>query len=78
VRIATDMTRLRHNDRAPMPRVAGLYTATAFGGRGLLWAVLAAEVLAAELDGEPAPLERDLLDAVDPSRFSRRAIRQAL
>jgi tRNA 5-methylaminomethyl-2-thiouridine biosynthesis bifunctional protein len=78
VRIATRVTALRRNDRAPMPRVAGLYAATAFGGRGLLWAVLAAEVLAAELDGEPAPLERDLLDAIDPSRFSRRAIRQAL
>ena len=77
-RIATEVTALRRNDRAPMPRFAGLYAATAFGGRGLLWAVLAAEVLAAELDGEPAPLERDLLDAIDPSRFSRRAIRQTL
>ena len=50
----------------------GLWTATAFGGRGLLWAVLAAELVASALEAEPSPLERALVDALDPARFTAR------
>lgn len=58
-----------------VPRVRGLYGAFAFASRGLSWSALAAEVLASELDAEPAPLSRSLLDAIDPGRFVVKALR---
>jgi len=64
------------DDRRLRPSLPGLWIATAFGGRGLLWSVLAAELIAARLEGEPAPLERTLAAALAPDRFlgrSRRA-----
>jgi tRNA 5-methylaminomethyl-2-thiouridine biosynthesis bifunctional protein len=48
----------------------GLYVSTAHGSRGLITAPLAGEVLAAHLEGEPAPLPRDLMQAVHPGRFA--------
>jgi len=59
---------------APGTDLDGLWIAAGFGGRGLLWAVLAAECIAAQLDGEPAPIERTLSDAIDPARFLRAAV----
>ena len=49
------------------------YGAFAYGSRGLIWAALAAEIIASELEGEPLPLEGKLLDAMSPLRFARRA-----
>ena len=69
-------TLARRDDRAELPVLPGLWIATAFGGRGLLWSVLAAETIAARLDGEPAPLERALRTAIAPDRFLRRARRR--
>jgi tRNA 5-methylaminomethyl-2-thiouridine biosynthesis bifunctional protein len=51
----------------------GVYGAFAYGSRGLIWAALAAELIASELEGEPLPLEGKLADAMDPGRFARRA-----
>jgi tRNA 5-methylaminomethyl-2-thiouridine biosynthesis bifunctional protein len=51
----------------------GVYGAFAYGSRGLIWAALAAELIAAELEGEPLPLEGKLVAAMDPGRFARRA-----
>jgi tRNA 5-methylaminomethyl-2-thiouridine biosynthesis bifunctional protein len=51
----------------------GIYGAFAYGSRGLIWAALAAELIASELEGEPLPLEGKLADAMDPGRFARRA-----
>jgi tRNA 5-methylaminomethyl-2-thiouridine biosynthesis bifunctional protein len=51
----------------------GVYGAFAYGSRGLVWAALAAEIIAAELNGEPLPLEGKLVDAIHPGRFARRA-----
>ena len=59
-----------------LPRARGLYGAFAFGSRGLVWALLGAELLASQLEGEPCPLERDLAEALDPSRYLLRALRQ--
>jgi tRNA 5-methylaminomethyl-2-thiouridine biosynthesis bifunctional protein len=56
-----------------VPRQPGLYALLGYASRGLIWAPLAAELLAAQLDGEPLPLEAALLDALDPGRFLRRA-----
>jgi tRNA 5-methylaminomethyl-2-thiouridine biosynthesis bifunctional protein len=44
-----------------------------------VWAALAGELLASQLEHEPLPLEGDLADALDPGRFVlRRARRGAL
>jgi len=65
-------------DRLPVVgKIAdGVYGAFAYGSRGLIWAALAAELIAAELEGEPLPLEGKLVDAIHPSRFARRAARK--
>lgn len=47
----------------------GLMVATGLGARGLLWAPLAAEVLASQLEDEPLPVERSLAQAIGPRRF---------
>ncbi|MFX7957288.1 hypothetical protein ABTK56_20030, partial [Acinetobacter baumannii] len=44
------------------------------GSRGLTWSVLGAELLAAQIDGGPLPLEVDLAAALDPGRFVLRAL----
>ena len=57
-------------DRLPMvgPVLAnepGLWTVGAFGSRGLTWSVLCAELLAAQLHGEPLPIEANLAVKLD-------------
>lgn len=54
---------------ADIPRLPGLYAATGFGARGLVWASLVGEMLASLIDGDPLPLERELVDALDPARY---------
>ena len=54
---------------ADLPRAPGLYCASAYASRGLVWAALAGEMLASLIEGEPLPLEGDLADAFDPGRF---------
>ena len=58
-----------------LPRHPGLYCLLGYASRGLIWAPLAAELLAAQLEGEPLPLETALADALDPARFVLRARR---
>lgn len=52
-----------------IPRHPGLHGLLGYGSRGLIWAPFAAELLASQLSGEPLPIERDLVAAVDPARF---------
>jgi tRNA 5-methylaminomethyl-2-thiouridine biosynthesis bifunctional protein len=59
-----------------LPRMPGLYGAFAYGSRGLVWSALGAELIAAQLEGEPWPLERELAEHLDPARFLQRALRQ--
>ncbi|MBS1191970.1 MAG: dependent oxidoreductase:Protein of unknown function [Rhodocyclaceae bacterium] len=47
----------------------GLYCAQGYGARGIVWSVLMAELLASRVDGDPLPLETDLVEAVAPARF---------
>jgi tRNA 5-methylaminomethyl-2-thiouridine biosynthesis bifunctional protein len=54
-----------------------VYGAFAYGSRGLVWAALAAEIIASGLEAEPLPVEGALADALSPSRFARRALRRA-
>ena len=59
-----------------LPRETGLHALLGLSARGMVWAPLAAELLACQLDGEPLPVERDLVRAVDPARFHLRALRR--
>ena len=69
---ATPNTRL-HN----IPRQPGLYCMQGFGARGIVWSALMADLLVSQIEGEPLPLERDLVDALDPGRFMIKAARSA-
>jgi len=75
-RARADQTALAGAHLADLPRIRGLYGAFAFASRGLSWSALAAEALASELDGEPAPVSHALLDAIDPGRFVVKALRR--
>lgn len=59
-----------------LPRRAGLYASFAHGSRGLTFAALAAELVAAQIEGEPWPLERPLADAIDPGRVLLHRLRR--
>jgi tRNA 5-methylaminomethyl-2-thiouridine biosynthesis bifunctional protein len=65
-------------DRLPLvgPMGSNLYGAFAYGSRGLLWASLAGELIASQLEGEPLPVERKLAAAVAPERFALREKRK--
>jgi tRNA 5-methylaminomethyl-2-thiouridine biosynthesis bifunctional protein len=54
-------------DRRPLlaEMAGGLWVCTAMGSRGLTFAPLCAELLAARLHGEPLPLESKLAQALD-------------
>lgn len=54
---------------AAIARQSGLYVLSGFGARGLAWSALAGELLAAQIEGEPLPIERDLNEALDPARY---------
>lgn len=74
--LSADQDRYARNDRLALPRRDGLQILAGLGGRGLLWSVLGAEVIAAELNGEPVHLEPDLAAAVDPARFLKRTLQR--
>jgi tRNA 5-methylaminomethyl-2-thiouridine biosynthesis bifunctional protein len=65
-------------DRLPLvgKLADNVYGAFAYGSRGLVWAALAAELIACELEGEPLPLEGKLVQALEPGRFAARAARR--
>lgn len=48
----------------------GLWISAAMGSRGLTYAVLCAEAVAAQLSAEPLPVEARLLQCLDPTRFA--------
>jgi hypothetical protein len=52
-----------------LPRVKGLYGALGYASRALAWAEARGELIAGPLECEPPPLEKDLVDVVDPARF---------
>jgi tRNA 5-methylaminomethyl-2-thiouridine biosynthesis bifunctional protein len=56
--------------------LAGLLVHAALGGRGLLWATLCAELVAATLEHEPLPVEHALARRLAPGRFTVRALRR--
>jgi tRNA 5-methylaminomethyl-2-thiouridine biosynthesis bifunctional protein len=50
----------------------GLFVSLALGSRGMTWAALAGEIVASAIAGDPMPVERDLLAALEPGRFLMR------
>ena len=60
----------------PSPVHPGLYLLGGLGSRGLTLAPLLGECVAAEMCGEPQPLDRAALDAIRPARFMERALRR--
>ncbi len=73
---ATDSAAVGTASLDALPRRAGLHALLGFSARGMVWAPLAAELLASQLAGDPLPVERDLLRAVDPARLNLRALRR--
>jgi tRNA 5-methylaminomethyl-2-thiouridine biosynthesis bifunctional protein len=65
--------RCASTDRRPLlgELEPGLWVSTAMGSRGMTFAVLCAELLAARVHGEPLPLERRLAAALDAARRQR-------
>jgi tRNA 5-methylaminomethyl-2-thiouridine biosynthesis bifunctional protein len=53
-----------------LPRLTGAYGLFAYASRGVTWALLAAELVASRIEGDPLPVEGALADAVDPGRFA--------
>lgn len=60
-----------------LPAQPGLWCVQGFGARGIVWSALMADLLLSRLEGEPLPLENDLVDAVNPGRFLLRAAQRA-
>ena len=70
--------RLRGAHLDDLPRRARLFASFAHGSRGLTFVALAAELIAAQAEGEPLPVERALADAVDPGRVLLRRLRRGV
>jgi tRNA 5-methylaminomethyl-2-thiouridine biosynthesis bifunctional protein len=69
---ASPNTRLHNLARHP-----GLWCVQGFGARGIVWSALMADLLVSRIEGDPLPLERDLVDALDPGRFLLRGARRS-
>jgi len=69
---------LRKNARAGIPRAGpnwpNLYLNIGYGSRGLTYSPLCAELLAAQIDGAPLPLPRNVKVALHPARFIIRGL----
>lgn len=79
VNMRRDYAGLRDGKRLDYPALAtlpGLYVNLAHGSHGFSQATLAAEILASELNAEPAPVSQKTLDALHPMRFLIRDIRR--
>lgn len=49
---------------AELPHYKHLWVATAYASHGMTWSSLAGDIIGASLEGEPLPIEKDLLGAV--------------
>ena len=58
--------------REPAPWLRGLFVTSAHGSRGLVTSLLAAEILAALIEGEPYPVAAPLVATLYPTRFAVR------
>ena len=61
---------------SPAPLQPGLHVSLGHGSRGLVWSQLAGELLAAQIAGEPLPLEKTLVNQLNPNRFLVRTLKR--
>lgn len=75
-----DYAPLRKDARRPLPLAGsywpGLYLSLAYGSRGLAYAPLCAELLAAQINNEPLPVGQELVAALNPARFLIRDLKR--
>lgn len=53
----------------PAKYMKGLYVTSAHGSRGFTTSFLSAEIIASQIQGEPAPVAKSIVDYLSPSRF---------
>lgn len=72
-KMVEDFAPLRKNARAGITCSGsywpGLYINIGHGARGLAYTPLCAELLAAQINNEPTPIARELVNALNPARF---------
>ncbi|WP_164549045.1 bifunctional tRNA (5-methylaminomethyl-2-thiouridine)(34)-methyltransferase MnmD/FAD-dependent 5-carboxymethylaminomethyl-2-thiouridine(34) oxidoreductase MnmC [Amphritea opalescens] len=78
-----DYARLRHDAKSVIETVPqhypGLFVNLAHGSKGLISCPISGEVIAAMLENEPLPLEKELIDKLIPARFIiKNLIRRAI
>jgi tRNA 5-methylaminomethyl-2-thiouridine biosynthesis bifunctional protein len=61
----------------PATHLPGLYISSGHGSRGLVSCFVCADVVAAMITAEPLPLEKDLLDYLNPARFPVRWLKRS-
>jgi tRNA 5-methylaminomethyl-2-thiouridine biosynthesis bifunctional protein len=67
----------QHTQPRRIERLPGLFVCAGLASRGITWAPLLGELLAAWATGAPSPLAQALVDALDPARFVARAARRS-
>ncbi|MDO6564005.1 bifunctional tRNA (5-methylaminomethyl-2-thiouridine)(34)-methyltransferase MnmD/FAD-dependent 5-carboxymethylaminomethyl-2-thiouridine(34) oxidoreductase MnmC [Amphritea sp. 1_MG-2023] len=75
--------RLRHDAKTPIntppSHYPGLFANLAHGSKGLISGLISGELIAAMLEHEPLPLEKELVDKLNPARFIiKNLIRRAI
>ncbi len=63
-------------DAAPAPLQDAMFVLGGLGSRGLVWAPLLGEAMAADICGEPSVLEREAAEALHPARTLERALKK--
>ena len=75
-----DYAILRRDAKTVVPTrgsyLPNLYVNCGMGSRGLSYAPLCAEILAAQIAGETPPLEQELVNAMNPARFIIRDLKR--
>lgn len=80
-RFRQDYAGLRDGKVIEYPELAtqkGLYVNLAHGSRGFSQSLLTAEILASEINGEPAPVSTRVLDALHPMRFAAKDLKRKI
>ena len=70
------MELLKRDLNTKLPLKCGVFVIGGFGSRGISSSMLCAEILAARMNHELLPIEKDLADALLPERFIRRDARR--
>jgi len=73
-----DLHHGRHSRHYPAGAyLPGLYLSTAHGSRGLASCFISGEMVASMICAEPAPVEKDVVDYLNPARFIIRRLKRS-